>query len=56
LITIGEDPENKKRSLGLIMRKYGAEMELNYDSKDLDAMVLLKLTIESVTGKQGGRW
>jgi hypothetical protein len=46
----------KKHGLDLIMRKYGASMELNYDEKILARMMILKLTIESYTGKQSGEW
>ncbi|MDD4990783.1 MAG: pyridoxamine 5'-phosphate oxidase family protein [Paludibacter sp.] len=55
-ITIDDNPTSKKRGLDLIMRKYGATMELNYDEKVLSRMTILKLEIESVTGKQSGEW
>jgi len=53
-IEIVTDPISKKAGLDLIMRKYGADMELNYDENILSRMIILKLTIESVTGKQSG--
>jgi len=55
-IEIDNDLASKKHGLDLIMRKYGANMELNYDKKILARMTILKLTIESFTGKQSGDW
>lgn len=55
-IIIDNDINSKKHGLDLIMRKYGAKMELNYDEKILARMMILKLTIESYTGKQSGEW
>ena len=55
-IIIDNDMNSKKQGLDLIMRKYGAKMELNYDEKILARMMILKLTIESYTGKQSGEW
>ena len=55
-ITIDNDPSIKKKGLDLIMRKYGAEMELNYEEKTLARMTLLILKIDSITGKQSGNW
>jgi len=54
IIEIETDISSKKAGLDLIMRKYGAAMELSYDENILSRMVILKLTIESVTGKQSG--
>jgi nitroimidazol reductase NimA-like FMN-containing flavoprotein (pyridoxamine 5'-phosphate oxidase superfamily) len=55
-ITIDDNPASKKQGLDLIMRKYGATMELNYDEKALSRMTILKLEIETITGKQSGDW
>ena len=55
-IIIDNDLDSKKHGLNLIMRKYGTTMELNYDEKILARMMILKLTIESYTGKQSGEW
>jgi nitroimidazol reductase NimA-like FMN-containing flavoprotein (pyridoxamine 5'-phosphate oxidase superfamily) len=55
-ITISNDPDAKKRGMDLIMRKYGADMELNYNEKVLARMTILLLEIESLTGKQSGDW
>ncbi|MCX6334532.1 MAG: pyridoxamine 5'-phosphate oxidase family protein [Bacteroidia bacterium] len=55
-IFLENDPESKKRGLDLIMLKYGAAMELNYDESLLSRMIILKLRIDSITGKQSGNW
>lgn len=55
-ITIDNDPEVKKKGLDLIMLKYGADMELNYEESSLARMTILLLKIESITGKQSGNW
>ena len=50
------DTKSKKRGMDLIMRKYGAAIDLHYDAKTLSRMVMVALTVESVTGKQSGDW
>ena len=55
-VTIDNDNAAKKLGMDLIMRKYGADMELNYEEGSLSRMTMLLLTIESVTGKQSGSW
>lgn len=55
-IIIENDPESKKKGLDLIMQKYGAGKDLRYNEADLSKMIILKLKIESVTGKQSGKW
>lgn len=55
-ITIADDYASKKHGLDLIMRKYGAEMELLYDDNILARMTVLVLNIEKLTGKQSGNW
>lgn len=54
IITIENDPKAKKHGMDLIMKKYGAETEPDYEESSLSRMVLLKLEIISVTGKQSG--
>lgn len=56
IITIENNPDLKKAGLDLIMRKYGAKGELSYDEGSFSRMVLLKLMVGAVTGKQSGDW
>jgi len=56
IISILSDTESKKRGLDLIMKKYGAGIELNYVESSLSQMIILELRITSVTGKQSGDW
>ncbi len=53
-ITIHEEEAEKKAGLDLIMHKYGYHGRPRYSKKDLAGMVLLKLKIETLTGKQAG--
>ena len=56
IISIRSDKESKKRGLDLIMKKYGADKELNYNESSLSGMIILELRITSVNGKQSGDW
>lgn len=55
-VQIDNSPEMKKTGLDLIMKKYGAEMELNYDESILARMTIIVLNITEITGKQSGNW
>lgn len=55
-IVIENDTESKKKRLDVIMHKYGAGPDLIYNDADLLKMVILKLKIESISGKQSGVW
>lgn len=56
VITIEDDPASKKHGMDLIMKKYGAGTGLVYDEESLSRLLILKLEIISVTGKQSGEW
>jgi nitroimidazol reductase NimA-like FMN-containing flavoprotein (pyridoxamine 5'-phosphate oxidase superfamily) len=56
ILSTETDPALKKEAMDLIMRKYGAEMELNYDENVFSRMIIIKLQIQSLTGKQSGVW
>ena len=56
VISVENDKTSKINGLNLIMRKYGAKGDLKYDENSLSKMVLLKLQIDSITGKQSGNW
>jgi nitroimidazol reductase NimA-like FMN-containing flavoprotein (pyridoxamine 5'-phosphate oxidase superfamily) len=56
ILSIENDPALKKQAMDLIMQKYGAEIELNYDEKVFSRMIIIKLQIQSLTGKQSGDW
>jgi len=55
-IEIVSDTEIKKKGLDIIMSKYGYNGSGEYNEGSLSRMVLLKLTIETITGKQSGDW
>lgn len=55
-IEILEDFRQKKKGLEIIMAHNGAPELTDFDSRQVDAVVILKLSIESLTGKQSGNW
>jgi len=55
-VTIVDEPGLKRNGLDLIMKKYGSFADPEYDTTSLEHIVLLKLKVESVTGKQSGVW
>lgn len=55
-ITIETDMATKKKALDLIMRKYDDQVELVYEEPLLLRVVILKLQITEVSGKQSGKW
>ena len=50
------DPEEKKKGLDKIMEHYGRSAVNVYDEKHVKDIVILKLTIDKLTGKQSGNW
>ena len=50
-VEIITDPENKQRGLEIIMAQHGAPDLTDFEPKELKAMVILKLTINTMTGK-----
>ena len=55
-VEIVTDREQKKQGLDIIMRQHGKTDPNLYDEKQLDAVLVLKVVIESVTCKQVGNW
>jgi uncharacterized protein len=48
--------EQKKRGLDIIMSQHGSTANNIYKEEKVKNTVILKLTIERVTGKQSGNW
>lgn len=48
--------EEKRRAFDVIMAHYGQVGSNVYDSRQLESVAVLRLEIESMTGKQLGRW
>lgn len=48
--------EEKKRDLEIIMAQHGATGKMEFESKEVEFIVVLKLKIESMTGKQSSNW
>jgi hypothetical protein len=55
-VEIITDREQKRIGLDIIMAHHGKTDANVYDERQLTALVILKLTIESVAGKQLGKW
>lgn len=55
-VEILTDYEDKKRGLDVIMEHYGKTGPNEYDEKQVQAIVILRIVIESVTCKQLGDW
>lgn len=48
--------EEKQKALDIIMRQHGAAANMEFDPKEVEFIVVLKLKIESMTGKQSSNW
>jgi uncharacterized protein len=57
-VVIITDGLRKKQGLDIIMRHNGAgeETDLNYESREIDSIVILEIRIAEITGKQSGNW
>ncbi|MBE9517954.1 MAG: pyridoxamine 5'-phosphate oxidase family protein [Bacteroidetes bacterium] len=55
-VEILSDEASKQQGLEVIMAQHGAPELVEFNSKNLGRMVILKLTISSMTGKQSGNW
>lgn len=55
-VEIITDFNQKKRGLDIIMAQHGKDENNIYKEKQVINMVILKITIESVVGKQSGNW
>lgn len=55
-IEVITDTKKKKTGLDIIMAHNGKTGENIFKNKQVDAMVILKLNITSVTGKQSSNW
>jgi uncharacterized protein len=48
--------EEKQLALDIIMQQHGAHANMEFDPKEIEFIVVLKLTIDSMTGKQSSNW
>jgi len=55
-IDIITDPGEKEKGLDRIMSHYGRSAGNAYDKKHVENIVILRLTIFKLTGKQSGNW
>ena len=55
-VEIVTDFESKKKGLEIIMAQHGAPDLVEFMPKEVEFIVILKLTISSFTGKQSSNW
>jgi len=55
-VEILSDESSKQEGLEVIMAQHGAPELVEFDSGNLKRMVIIKLTITSLTGKQSSNW
>lgn len=56
IVEIITDFEEKRRGLETIMAQHGAKGKMEFKPKEVESIVILKLSISSITGKQSGNW
>lgn len=55
-IQIINEPAIKKQGLEVIMKQHGAEGEMVFEDREVKNMLILKLEIGHMSGKQSGNW
>ena len=55
-IDLLSDTPEKQNALEIIMAHNGYREEMNFDEKQVESVFIIKLTIDSVNGKQSGNW
>jgi hypothetical protein len=55
-VEILSDEASKQLGLEVIMAQHGAPQLIEFNPKNMKRMVILKLTITSMTGKQSSNW
>ena len=50
------DPESKRDGLAVIMAQHGAPELVEFEERQLEKMVILKIAVTSLTGKQSSNW
>ena len=56
VIEIINDFEQKQKALEIIMTHYGKTGEVSFEQKQVEFVVVLKLNITEISGKQSGNW
>jgi hypothetical protein len=49
-------PESKKEGLEVIMAQHGGPELTDFEASEMEKMVILKITITTMTGKQSSNW
>ncbi len=56
VMEILSDEQSKQEGLEILMAQHGAPELTEFNVKNLDRMVILKLTISAMSGKQSSNW
>jgi nitroimidazol reductase NimA-like FMN-containing flavoprotein (pyridoxamine 5'-phosphate oxidase superfamily) len=48
--------DEKQQALDIIMQQHGVPAKMEYDPKEVEFIVVLKLKIDAMTGKQSSNW
>jgi nitroimidazol reductase NimA-like FMN-containing flavoprotein (pyridoxamine 5'-phosphate oxidase superfamily) len=48
--------EEKTQGMAIIMKQHGAAGKMEFERKEVEFIVILKVSITSMTGKQSGNW
>lgn len=51
-----KDEQSKQKGLEVIMAQHGAPELIDFNLRNMKRLVILKLRITSMTGKQSGKW
>ena len=55
-VKIISDFNEKWRALEIIMKQHGYEGKIDFNKNEVEFIVILKLSITSISGKQSGNW
>ena len=55
-VEILSDEQSKQKGMEVIMAQHGAPELVNFNARNLERMVILKLKITSISGKQSSNW
>ena len=55
-VEIVSDFDEKVRGLEIIMKQHGVTGKIDFNPKEVDFILILKISVSSITGKQSGNW
>jgi nitroimidazol reductase NimA-like FMN-containing flavoprotein (pyridoxamine 5'-phosphate oxidase superfamily) len=55
-VEIITEHKQKKNGLDIIMAHYGMQKNVEYEEKQIESIIIIKLNITKITGKQSSNW